>query len=279
MSRASSSPAPSDVTWLAEHLSEADGGVAFRIGRAGDTVVAEWVGLARLSARRDGSASELVPEPGADPADLEKVRRGSAALLLRHLRGELAFHGAAVEIGGRALVLLGRSGQGKSTLAAKLCARAGATLLADDAVALDRAAPGAFEVRRLEENHWLDEGARAALGFAGVDESEGKSPTRAARLGPSAVPLAAFVELAYEDVTEPRIRSIGGTVAALAALVPQAVRFVLDEPEMQRAELDELVQIATCVPVLVLERPRGYDALDRTVDLMVTAAKDLGATT
>ena len=59
-----------------------------------------------------------------------------------------------------------------------------------------------------------------------------------------------------------------GAVASMAALVPQVVRFVLDEPEMQRRELEVLADLVATVPVLRLDRAKRFDALDRTVDLV-----------
>ena len=59
-----------------------------------------------------------------------------------HRRGVLVLHGAALDVGGRAVVLLGEKGAGKSTTAAALIAR-GHRLLTDDLVALapDASAP------------------------------------------------------------------------------------------------------------------------------------------
>lgn len=258
--------------WLAEYGD--DGNVAFRIGRDGETFVAEWIGLATLVARRDGGA-ELIAAPGADPQDFEKIRRGGSRLLLRHLEGKLAMHGAAVEIDGRAVILLGRSGQGKSTLAAHACAHASATLLADDAVALDRE-PTGWLVAPLEENHWLDEGARRALDLPLVEG--GKAPVRAPRVATRPVPLVAFVDLVFADIATPRLARVEGTIAALAALVPQVVRFVLDEPDAQRHELEVLSDLVATIPVLCLARPRGYDALGATVDLISHLTRTRGTT-
>ena len=252
-----------DVRWLAEYVE--DENVAFRIGRVGDRLVAEWMGLARLVARRDGSESELVVAPGADPDDVEKIRRGGARLLLRHLEGKLAIHGAVVAKGDRAVLLLGRSGQGKSTLAAKACLRAGMVLLADDAVVVERE-DASWIVLPSEKNHWLDDASRRALGLAPV--TEGKAPTPAPRTSEKGARLAAILELAWAETDAPRISAMPGAVASMAALVPQVVRFVLDEPEMQRRELEVLADLVATVPVLRLDRAKRFDALDRTVDLV-----------
>lgn len=252
----------SGVRWLAEHA--VDGRVAFRIGRSGDELVAEWIGLARVTANCDGSMHRFDVEPGLEPAEIEKVRLGSATLLLRHLQGKLALHGSAVAVGDRALILLGRSGQGKSTLAASLCASAGATLFSDDAVALDPGPSlGTYVISPVERNHWLDAPARAAV-RKGNDAGDGaaKRPLAALRVGTSSAQVLAIVDLAFGDDATPRLHALGRGVEAIAALVPQAVRFVVDEPEFQRRELEALAALVEHVLVYRLVRPRGLDQLE-----------------
>jgi hypothetical protein len=281
------------VRWLAKHAE--NGKVAFRIGCDGDEVIAEWIGLARLVARRDGSASRLEVLPSADVRAIEKIELGSARLLLRQLAGELALHGAAVAAGCRAVVLLGRSGDGKSTMAAWLCAHAGATLLADDAIAIDetvedearrpddRGAVARWVVLPAERDHWLDEAARCAVGLdapghAGeTATSVGKAPLPATRSASGAAPLKALVALVFRDVPAPRWTRLRG-VDAIAALVPQSVRFVLDDPAVHRRELDRLARIVETVPVFQLERSRDLAQLDATgalvEDVLIRDAKD-----
>lgn len=254
------------VQWLAEYAEH--GEVCFRIGRSGDEMVAEWIGLARVTASRDGLTHRFEPEPGLAEAEIEKVRLGSASLLLRHLQGKLAIHGAAVALGGRAIILLGRSGQGKSTLAASLCASAGVTLFSDDAVALDPGPErGTYLVSPVERNHWLDASARKALreargGSSSDDGEEAKMPVAAPRVGSAGTPLVAIVDLVFADIEVPRLTNIGCGIDAIGVLVPQAVRFVVDEPDVQRRELESLAALVERVPVYRLERPCRLDMLE-----------------
>lgn len=253
--------ADAPVVWVADY--EEDGQVWFRIGTLGHEVIAEWSGLATLIAERDGKNPRLTFRPGADPRDIEKIRRGSAWLLLRQLEGNLAMHGSAIAKDGKAIVFLGRSGAGKSTIAAAMCFR-GAELLADDAVAIE---PGSgaktWTVLPREIDHWLDAPAIVALGR---EPSGGvKEPLRASH--PAQVParLVAFVELSFAE-GEPSASPLHG-IEAVGTLVPQVARFVLDEPERQRSELDLLHSMVDAVPIIKLERPRRFDALARTVEL------------
>ncbi len=252
---------------LAEYT-DGNANVAFRIGREGDDMVAEWVGRARLVARRDGTLVSLSIREGLDPSMAEKIERGGAALLLRQLEGKMAFHGACVTFGGPAVLLLGRSGQGKSTFAAALCARRGATLLADDAVGID-ASGDAYTIIPSERDHWLDGPSRRAVGYP-VD-IEAKAPQRCARVGDAGVVLGLIVDLAFvddaADSSAPRLTALSG-VDALATIVPQLVRFVVDEPDVLRSELESLLQLTRTVPVVRLERPRGLDRLDASLDVI-----------
>src|SRR4051812_23307843 len=93
-----------------------DDAFEFRIGRLGDKLVAEWPGLAVLRTDRSGKHPEFrwIDEP-VDPVVAERFRRGRLHALLRHLRGELTFHAAAVSLRGVAVMFLGASNAGKSS--------------------------------------------------------------------------------------------------------------------------------------------------------------------
>lgn len=256
--------------WLAEYVE--NDAVSFRIGRRDDELLAEWIDLARLSASRDGMRVTFTANPNAWPPDVEKIRRGSARLLLRHLEGKLALHGAAVCHRGRAVILLGRSGQGKSTLAASLCGR-GATLLSDDAIALEHR-DDAYFVEPFESNHWLDEAARLALGHASAGDWKLGIPGRVAD-APGM--LVAIVALQYAD-SESRealsMHRVSGGLEAMALLVPQTVRFILDEPEAQRREFEQLGDLVANVPFFCLERPRDLTRLDASTAAVLTLLGD-----
>ena len=177
-----------------------------------------------------------------------------------------AIHGSAVVANGRAVVMLGRSGQGKSTLAAALCAREGVALLSDDAVAIDPATdaaadgPHGYLVTGLEQQHWLDADARAAIGGT-IDNHDGKRPMNARATGDRGR-LIAFIELGWTEGPTRLVRL--SPLQAMAALVPQAVRFILDEPQVHRREIDVLTHLIDRVPVFRLERPQTLTLLSES---------------
>jgi hypothetical protein len=77
-------------------------------------------GIARFLVS-DGRTVEVEPAPGTDLSEALPFLMGTCfgALLLQ--RGGLVLHGSAVALDGRAYVFCGRSGIGKSSLAAALC--------------------------------------------------------------------------------------------------------------------------------------------------------------
>ncbi|MBX3207367.1 MAG: hypothetical protein KF764_20130 [Labilithrix sp.] len=240
----------------------------FRVGRLGDELIAEWIGVARLVASRDGTRRDLVFEDHVPSAERRKLERGDVRLLLRQLAGEISLHGSAVTVGGRAVVMLGTSGRGKSTLAAALCRR-GAELLADDAVGLTFTATS-VDVEPAETDHWLDETSQAALQLLDPTTSSpsAKRPI-AARTSRTAVAAAAIFELRWAPDGPPRAMRRRG-VEALASVLPHVARFVLDSPRHQRTELEHLERLVREVPVYVLERPRSFDLLTEGIDIIDT---------
>ncbi len=251
------------VSWLAESF---DGDiVTARVGRDAESMVAEWPGLAKLSVRRDGTDVQFQPSASAAAVDIAKLQQGALPLLLAHLRGDIPLHASAIAIGGRAVVFLGGAGDGKSTLAAALCEREGASLLGDDAVVIVRSGDS-FDVLALDESHWLDVPAARAVGrSAGGPFREGKAPFERRPRAADRVPLARVVTLAFDGREDSLIRleAVSGC-DAVAALLSQLTRFVVDEPHVARRDIDALAELIDQTPVLRFHRPRKLDLLAAT---------------
>ncbi|HEY6894547.1 MAG TPA: hypothetical protein VI258_10285, partial [Rhodanobacteraceae bacterium] len=177
------------------------------------------------------------------------------------LRGDLALHASAVDIGGVALAIAGPHGSGKSTTAAAL-AQAGYPVLADDIlrVTCDEGrwhAHACGSVLRL----WPD---GAALVCDRDDDLTDIAPgweKRALAIGRGKVaaavprlPLAAIVLLDREAVSSaPAPFAPASAVVALAANTTAG--YMLDGPGRAR-EFSQLIQLAADVPCLTAGRPR-----------------------
>lgn len=72
---------------------------------------------------KEGREIVIEPGPAAEAGDVRVFLLGSAFGALLHQRGLPPFHAGAVAMEGKAVLLAGRSGVGKSTLAAELCRR------------------------------------------------------------------------------------------------------------------------------------------------------------
>jgi hypothetical protein len=240
-----------------------------RVGTRGSDLIAEWSGIGRLVSTRDGASSTFTPVPDVDPQQRAKVERGVVRLLLRSLQGKIGFHGAAVSINKRAVVFLGNARDGKSTFASALCTRVDAALLADDAVALEH---DPWAVLPSEEQHFLHEDAVIALGIDDARDFGGKKTAVKARSADEPCPLRAIVRLVFDDTREvAEIRKLT-PVEAMAAMVPQTIRFAIDEPGRQLSEMDRLMDLARDTPTFELVRRRCFTQLERTIDLVVNGA-------
>jgi hypothetical protein len=157
-----------------------------------------WYGRARLRVA-DG---EVVAD-GDDEAFLRQCVVGPGLGVLLHRRGRLVLHGSAVEVDGRAVVLLGEKGAGKSTTAAALLAR-GHALVTDDLVALAEPpgggapliAPGPAQMKLWPE-------AAEAVGVGGETrpfaEGFAKGVWLGARLAALPAPVGLVCTLAWGD--------------------------------------------------------------------------------
>ena len=250
------------ITWISQQLT--NGQIGFRIGRRGQELVADFVGLGMLRADPGGVSTSFEPAADADPVAIEKLKNGLVPALIRHLRKELTLHGAAVTIGGQAIVCVGMSGAGKSTLAARLCNAKGAAFLADDTAAIDFRDPTP-SVLPTERVHWLVS-ARDAPDAAG----EWKYPVTPRALADHAAPLAFVCRVGFDEALgqKPTVRRLRGH-AALEALVPSVIRFAIDDPDAHVREAEQLGELARRVPVYDLVRARvREDALDRAVECL-----------
>lgn len=128
-----------------------DADVQIRLGRVNDSPPGgrnkgHWVlttgGAATMFSERfgaflvkDGREMVVDPSPGVDQSLLCAFVRGPAFAVLLYQRGRLTLHASAVAMSGGAVVFLGRSGAGKSTIARALHKR-GHDIVADDIVAV-----------------------------------------------------------------------------------------------------------------------------------------------
>ncbi len=105
------------------------------LAREGDRRLLRVRGIGTFDLAEDGSEIRCAPAAGVHPGVLRRVLLDQVLPRALHLAGLPVLHGSAVAGPHGALVFLGESGAGKSSLAALLAVR-GLPLLADDGVRL-----------------------------------------------------------------------------------------------------------------------------------------------
>ncbi len=243
---------------------------------AAETAAGSWfafAGLALFRCQSDGSgAVDIKAEPvdGLPGETLRHLLLDEVIPIVLASRGSVVMHGAAVVLDQRAVVLLGPSGHGKSTLAAAFGV-AGHPVLADDCVVIDTDG-GRRVVQPSYPSVRLGEEAASELFGAGA---EGRPFAHYAlkhryeagmTFATLPMPLGGIVTLRQRtegddprvDVTELRGHAAGAAVLAGAKSMPLGRRKV--------AAVDAMLTIASSVPVAEITIPDDLRALPEVVD-------------
>lgn len=198
---------------------------------------------------------------GGSRGAMDLVARWVLPLIARSERATLPVHATSLLWEGRALVLLGPSGVGKSTTAAAACA-AGARLLGDEPVLLDLG-PGDVVVWPGEALLRLTDEARSLVGDAvdltPVGQVDGKTVLHAIppEIGSKAIPLLAVCCLVRRQSTAPgpvvepmdptsRLMALAGNGYARAG-----------SPQVARSDFALAAELANRVPVVTVAMPEG----------------------
>jgi hypothetical protein len=226
----------------------------------GTSAVLRVHGLCDFVVHPDEGTVSCVPDPGATPAQLALLVRGSLLAFYLALTGACVLHASAVEVApdGAAVAFVGRSGTGKSTLAGWLC-RTGGRFVADDLVRLDALAPPG----------WVGCSGELRLRSAAACMASGRldwcpHPTADGRTGalpPSTVrrtgPLAAVVlPRPVHDAGDIEVHRLDPVEAALTlAAFPRLGPWT--SPSVMDSHLDGVSRLADSVPVYAARLPWG----------------------
>jgi hypothetical protein len=204
---------------------------------------------------------ELLCEPDPANAQWATIVAAQALPLAATLRGLEVLHASGVVLDGKAVLITGAAGAGKSSLAAALL-RLGGLLLSDDAVALQvrdgalvaHAGSLALQLRALEHER-LSAAERATLGHP-AGAAEGKQRYVSAASPPPA-PLGGIF-LLERSAAQPAVERLAAVspFALLASTFNLSVR----TPERLRRQLDVVAAIAAGGFVHRLRVQPGVDA-------------------
>lgn len=221
---------------------------------------------------RDGAQIVIEPEPGAHPENVRLFLLGSAFGALLHQRRELVLHASSVATDRGAVLLLGRSGHGKSTLAA-LLGRSGHRLLGDDKGVVLRQ-NGQSLLCAGPKQSWL---RRDTIERMGIEEPElerrrdgrDKYAWQGAPLASNSPCLIHRIyELTFHDRTEPEIVSLHGPDAVLTLMRNIFRRGILRRMEGVETSFHQCAQLALRVPMRRLRRDKARHSPEQVLALL-----------
>ena len=232
-----------------------------------DAFLMHFEGVARYLVT-DGRNVLVEPWGGGDD-DVACIFAGTPLTALLQQRGMATFHAAAVRTAAGAALLLGRSGDGKSSLAAALVER-GYALVGDDVTAVvlrDGAAtavPG-FAALRLWR-HTLDKMRVADRAGARVRGTLEKYWVSAPRFCGESLPVRAAFELTSHNRPDIRIEPVAPGEAFSVLTKHAHRRRVMDALGQRPAHFHAAAAIARAVPVMRVTRPDHPFLLEELAD-------------
>jgi hypothetical protein len=254
--------------WLA-----ADGTVVARSRTAGAERRVEVLGLGEFVFDEVTDEVRAYVPPPMDQGRIRETYRRAVLPMVLQARGTEVLHASAVQTERGALVLAGRSGVGKSTMAMGLAAR-GYRPWADDAVAWDvsdgvaRVLPLAFGLRlHPRAAAFFGCGRRAAP--AGKVEIE-RSP-RVPSWRPASLAAVCVLERGPDDDGAVVIEKLSPS-AAFRAILPHAFCFDLGDASCKRRMAERYLQLAIRAPCFVVRFGHG---LSRLASLLDAVEKDI----
>lgn len=223
-------------------------------------------GLADFTVSADGQAVTGFHGPDLKRGTLDHLLLNQIRPLALSLQGKNMFHASAVELAGQAVAFAGRSGQGKSTLAASF-ARHGHGFLTDDGLELSdtpeghQAHPSHSSLRLWPDS--LGQLLPADAELADPIQHSTKSRVLAdARLPhvDKPLPLKAIYVLEREDVAEVSITEMK-PAEALIGLVNHSFLLNIDDRAATARHFERVTDLARSLPIFRLDYPRRYDRL------------------
>jgi hypothetical protein len=220
------------------------------------------------------------PVPGSSARATDDLYLNQVMPVLAGHAGELVIHGSGNAIGAVAVAFVGRTGRGKSTLAASL-ARSGFPFLSDDGLLLRRTGAGYLaHPNRASFRLWADSMEAIVPGETEIPDDEIKTRVAASAALPfhdRPVPLRAIYLLGPGDSAGVRFERVAAR-AALAELVNHSFFLDADDRARMARHFETVAQLAETIPVFALDYPRDYDSLPRVVEAVRAHAAAAGGT-
>jgi hypothetical protein len=228
---------------------------------------------------QEGKDITIDPYQPDDDGTITLALMGIVIALTLQQRGCLVLHGSAILMGGKVLILLGRKGQGKSTLAASLNGQ-GFPLLSDDICALDFKKETELSVRPAFPTIKLNPDIVTYLGY---------DAEHLQRVHPQVQKLAKNVDESFCSFSQPlgticvletgaelKLEQLHGMDAVKEILTHMLLnRFPENQPvELRETIFSQSVKAAQSIPVFRLTRPRDLQLLPEAMRLLQGLARN-----
>lgn len=213
-----------------------------------------------------GNRIVVVPSPSATIEQVRIYLVGTIMALLLYQRGMLVLHASSVAMNGKAVVFLGKSGSGKSSIAAALCQR-GYGLISDDVVAVDLGSSSPI-VHPGFGQYKLSEAAARALGLENsssiVRDMQQRGYISCQKFSIQSLPLDRAYLLLPDG--EPEIAKIKprATVPKLLVHMVPTIWNLSQTPE----HFFQSSKLAQTVPFYTLSRGAKIETLPKLADLV-----------
>ena len=257
-----------------------DGTVWTKFYRIESGYLLRFPDLADFEVSADGRSVVGYPAPGTDDVTVEHLYINQLVPLALSRQGRPAFHASVVTVPGGAVAFLGKTGMGKSTLAASFALEESA-FLTDDALLIDetsgvRAMPSHASLRLWEDR--VEALIPDNTPQAGAISFSSKARLLAGEVlhhKDESVPLLASYVLDWQDVDEIVIAPLSGSTRQMAWISNSFLLDIKDQALLAK-HFEWTHRIAQQVPTFSLDYARDYGMLSKVREAVRRHALGLG---
>jgi len=258
-----------------------DGTVWTEFYRSGEDYLLRFPELADFEVSADGTEVIAYPTAATDEATIEHLYINQLVPLALSRQGRPAYHASVVTVPGGAVAFLGKTGMGKSTLAASFALNESA-FLTDDALLIEETDGGCLAKPSHASLRLWEDSVEALVSTANPQADPVSYTSKARLLAGDALayshdpqPLLAAFVLERQNAQDVAIRELSGLDRYMAWL---GNSFLLDieDHELLSMHFEWTHRISGAVPTFELDYPRDYGILPDVRDAVRHHIADAG---
>jgi hypothetical protein len=243
-----------------------DGTVWTEFHRAEAGYLLRFPDLADFEVSADGTEVVAIPVSGTDSSTVEHLYINQLVPLALSRQGQPTFHASVVTVEGGVVAFLGKTGMGKSTLAASFALN-GFPFLSDDALLVEETANACVVMPSHASIRLWDDSVEALLDASSPQSIpisySGKArflAGEALAYNPEPQPLLAAYLLESNNAQDVTIRTLSGLDRHMA-WVHNSFLLDIEDPDLLKQHFDWTHRISGAVPTFALDYPRDYGIL------------------